>query len=212
MTDRVEVGEPERPATGLHGQILERRRLQHEASSDGTTKRRRVQHFGNVSRNARRLEGLPIDVNPQRRGIDKGSAVGGTDARPALGPVSTDPTAPCLEIDLVEIRRKTHNVDHGAPHHPPVRIAPVGVTGIVVGDVLQEARHRIEPHPPCRGGIAEPHPSTTHESSALTGRVDHVECPGGFSNGHRDTLVRELFSLPHKGNNELSEFRLTNGS
>ena len=103
-------------------------------------------------------------MHPECRGIHHRTAIpNGRHA--ALGPTTPDAAAKRREFqDLAEDGELADFDDHAA-HDPRHRIRNSGVTRIVVGDVLEIARERIEAEPPARADVSEAHFLTTPEES-----------------------------------------------
>jgi hypothetical protein len=67
-------------------------------------------------------------------------------------------------------------------------IAPICITRVVVGHVLQIPSYRIKTQPALWGGISQSHTAASGELSARTWAVDHLKGHRLIAKGHLGTL------------------------
>src|SRR5262249_27221455 len=95
--------------------------------------------------------------------------------------------APRLELDRSILQERANDIDANAPQHPEVvGRSPTGLVDVVDRGVLEEARHRVEPHTPGRVHVAEAD-ATTRAKGPPHFRGLHELLQAG-----NDTRVRSL--------------------
>ena len=120
-----------------------------------------------------RAQRLGVEMHPEG-GRAQRTSFGPVDVNAPFRPARTDTRAPRDQVERFEVRRKPQHVNHGSAHYPGHLCQP-GVAGVVVGDVLQISRRRIEAQPPTWRAITESNASHAAEQAPGTRWSGHLE-------------------------------------
>ena len=142
MPEHVEIGEPQRPAGSVSGDVAGPRG-QMQPGTDGATRRGFSIQRRKVGGNHNGLHRLHIDMHPQRGGLDApmlgwfvGNWVVASNGVPPLGPSRAQAATPRAQGEHVEVLRKLVHTQHSSPRYPCSWIRQTRIARIVVGHIL----------------------------------------------------------------------------
>ena len=197
MAEDVEVGAPHRPRLRLHPRF-DRRAVEAEPGRHLAPAGRLAVAPVEVLAQPGRPAAGDVDLHPQADRLDPRAPVAG-DGRAPLGPAPPGAGAERRQRQSLAEHGRHLDGDHRAPHDPAHRVAEPGVDGVVVGDVLQVARHRVEAQLAGRVGVAQAHRRPSRRSGGRSAAAAPARRPARRSLWTRPAVSRRSSATGRSG-------------